>query len=193
MLLQSHPPMPCLMTLLVGPTIHSSLVDVLLCFRLHQIALAADVNKMYRAIELVESDQDLHHFVWRSDPSDHLKDYRMTRVTAWIHRFVDNCCCKGQDRAISLYLSTSELIISESYWTSLAQQAFAPEIEALKNDESLPKSSCLFSLHPFLDSSGLLRVGGRSRNAQMSFSFIHPVILPSKHPITSLLISSEHH
>ena len=37
-------------TLLVGPTIHSSLVDVLLRFRLHQIALTADVSKMYRAI-----------------------------------------------------------------------------------------------------------------------------------------------
>ena len=68
-------------TLLIGPTIHSSLVDVLLLFRLHQIALTADVSKMYRAIELVESDQDLHRFVWRSDPRDHLKDYRMTRVT----------------------------------------------------------------------------------------------------------------
>ena len=114
-------------------------------------------------------------------------------VNAWIQRFVDNCRRKRQDRATLLYLSSSELILSESNWTSLAQrQSFAPEIEALKNDESLHKSSHLFSLHPFLDLSGLLRVGGRGRNAQMSFSLIHPVILPGKHPITSLLISSEH-
>ena len=67
--------------LLVGPTIHSPLIDELLRFRLHQITLLADVNKMYRAVELVESDRDLHRFVWRSDTSKTLQDYRMTRVT----------------------------------------------------------------------------------------------------------------
>ena len=67
--------------LLVGPTIHSSLIDVLLRFRLHRIALTADVSKMYRAVELDASDRDLHRFVWRSDPNEPLQDYRMTRVT----------------------------------------------------------------------------------------------------------------
>ena len=65
----------------VGPTIHSPLIDVLLRFRLHRIALTADVSKMYRAIVLAESDRDLHRFVWRSHPDDPLRDYRMTRVT----------------------------------------------------------------------------------------------------------------
>ena len=68
-------------TLLVGPTVHPPLIDVLLRFRLYPVALTADVSKMYRAIELVDSDRDLHRFVWRSDPKEPLKDYRMTRVT----------------------------------------------------------------------------------------------------------------
>ena len=34
-------------TLLVGPTVHSPLTDVLLRFRTHRIALVADVSKMY--------------------------------------------------------------------------------------------------------------------------------------------------
>ena len=34
-------------TLMVGPMVHSSLVDVLLRFRLHPIALMAEVSKMY--------------------------------------------------------------------------------------------------------------------------------------------------
>ena len=37
-------------TLLVGPTIHPPLIDVLLRFRQHRIALTADVSKMYRAV-----------------------------------------------------------------------------------------------------------------------------------------------
>ena len=46
--------------LLVGPTVHPSLIEVLLRFRLHRIAVTADVSK----IELVPADRDLHCFVW---------------------------------------------------------------------------------------------------------------------------------
>ena len=67
--------------LLVGPTVHPPLLDVILRFRWHRIALKADVTKMYRAIELDKQDRDLHRFVWRSSPEKVLKDYRMTRVT----------------------------------------------------------------------------------------------------------------
>ena len=68
-------------TLLVGPTLHPPLVDVMLRFRLYPVALTANVSKMYRAVELTEADKDLHRFVWRSQPNEPLRDYRMTRVT----------------------------------------------------------------------------------------------------------------
>ena len=68
-------------TLMVGPTVHPSLIDVLIRFRLHRIALVADISKMYRAIELHPHDRDLHRFVWRNKPNDNLQDFRMTRVT----------------------------------------------------------------------------------------------------------------
>ena len=48
---------------------------------IHRVALITDVSKMYRAIELNESDKDLHRFVWRTTPNETLRDYRMTRVT----------------------------------------------------------------------------------------------------------------
>ena len=41
-------------TLLVGPTMHPTLVDILIRFRLHRIALVADVGKMYRAVGLTD-------------------------------------------------------------------------------------------------------------------------------------------
>ena len=68
-------------TFCVGPTIHSSLLDVLPRFRTHQVALTTDVSKMYRAVGLIGPDKDLHRFVWRSHPDEPLVDYRMTRVT----------------------------------------------------------------------------------------------------------------
>ena len=67
--------------LLVGPTVHSSLVDVLPRFRFHRVALTADVSKMYRAIELTPEDRDLHRFVWRQSTEQLLQDFRMTRLT----------------------------------------------------------------------------------------------------------------
>ena len=62
-------------TLLVGPTVHSTLIDVLLRFRLHRVALTADVSRMYRAIALTDTDKDLHRFVWRDSPHDPLRDF----------------------------------------------------------------------------------------------------------------------
>ena len=67
--------------LLVGPTVQSTLMDVLLRFRLYRVALIADVSRMYRAIRLVKPDKDLHRFVWREDAGKPLLDFRMTRVT----------------------------------------------------------------------------------------------------------------
>ena len=65
-------------TLLVGPTVHPPLVDVLRRFRSHRIALIADVSRMYRAVRLSDTDEDLHRFVWRSSPTTPLLDFRMT-------------------------------------------------------------------------------------------------------------------
>ena len=57
-------------TLMVGPTVHPPLVDVILRFHTHRIAMVADISKMYRAIELPPADQNLHRFVRRNNPSD---------------------------------------------------------------------------------------------------------------------------
>lgn len=54
---------------MVGPNIHLPLIDVLLRFRLYQVALTADVSKMYRAVQLAELDRDYHRFVWRNTPT----------------------------------------------------------------------------------------------------------------------------
>ena len=63
---------------MVGPTLHSSLLDVLLRFRCHVVAITADINNMYRAFELPPSDKDYYRFIWRRDP---LVDFRMRRLT----------------------------------------------------------------------------------------------------------------
>lgn len=65
-----HPLNPPLVYLSMTPCLlDSPLIDVLICFRFHRIALSADVSKMYRTIKLVPADKDIHRFVWKEKGS----------------------------------------------------------------------------------------------------------------------------
>ena len=118
---------------------------------------------------------------------NHLK-----RITAWILRFTKNCH-SGTQKCLTPLLSTEELHEAEYYWISIIQNDhFQNEIQTLKQERLLKKSSPLLPLHPFLDSNKLLRVGGRQQNSKLSYSNQHPLILHGKHPVTRLIIHSEH-
>ena len=56
----------------------------------------------------------------------------------------------------------------------------------------LRRTSSLYTLDPFVDEQGVLRVGGRIRRASFSESLKNPVILPKSSHITSLIISHVH-
>ena len=86
-----------------------------------------------------------------------------------------------------------ELVAAETYWLSISQHDhFAQEIDALQKKHMIHNSSCLLPLHPLVDSSGLLRVGGREQNSNAPYSSQLPVILHGKHPVAKLLIQSEY-
>ena len=68
-------------TLMVGPTIHPTLENILLRFRSYPVALSGDIAKMYREVELDAADRHLHRFLWRPKPEDQISEYEMTRVT----------------------------------------------------------------------------------------------------------------
>ena len=131
-------------------------------------------------------------------PFDRYSDFNhLKRVTTWCLRFINNCLGKlgkpNSSISTSPMLTTAELHASEKYWVGLAQHDdFKTEITAFQSDKPLPHSSSLLSLHPFLDKEGLLRVGGRQEHSKLSYSKRHPLILNGKHPITKLLIRSEH-
>lgn len=105
-------------TLLVGPVVHSSLIDVLIRFRLHQIALTTDVSKMFRAVLLPPSDCDLHRFVWRSDPSHKLQDYRMTRITFGVNAspFIANMCLKQNAKDYAMEYPLASRVVESSFY-----------------------------------------------------------------------------
>ena len=117
----------------------------------------------------------------------------LCRVAAWVLRFVSNCRIGNATPAIKGSLTVLELHAAEQYWLKLSQSdSFAAEIDALKTDRFVSCDSHLLSLRPFLDSAGVLRVGGRECNSTLAFAKVHPVILHGRHPIAKLLVKTEH-
>ena len=92
--------------MLVGPTVHSSLWEVLLRFRLHRVAITADVSRMYRAVLLDAADKDLHRFVWRYSQSEPLRDYQMNRVTFGV---------ASSSYAVNMAIKQNALDLAEQY------------------------------------------------------------------------------
>ena len=129
-------------------------------------------------------------------PLDQFSSFaKLIRVTAWIMRFIKVCRNgrRNQPRLQISSLTVPELNVAENYWISQCQQdCFNSEIISLKSKRALPSDSNLSTLRPFLDSDGILRVGGRLQNAALAFATMHPVILHGKHTVTSLVIRSEH-
>jgi hypothetical protein len=102
------------------------------------------------------------HFIWSLNIVLLLERYSdfncLKRITAWILRFTKNCR-SGSQKCLTPLLSTEELLEAEHYWISIIQSDhFQDEIQALKQECPLKKSSLLLSLHPIMDSNQLLRL-----------------------------------
>ncbi|KAF2885481.1 hypothetical protein ILUMI_20689 [Ignelater luminosus] len=67
--------------LLVGPNIQDDLFAILIRFRRHTYVIKADIAKMYRQINVEDSQRDLQRIVWREDPNQELAHYRLNTVT----------------------------------------------------------------------------------------------------------------
>ena len=136
-------------TLLVGPTVYSSLFDVLLRFRFHRVALTTDVSRMYRAVELTLPDRDLHRFVWRNGPDDQLRDYRMTRVTFGVSAssFAANMSVKQNALDLSLEYPQAAVAVERSFYVDDGLTGANSIEEAVELQEQLQD---LFSRGGFL-------------------------------------------
>ncbi|XP_035205975.1 uncharacterized protein LOC118181006 [Stegodyphus dumicola] len=72
-------------------------------------------------------------------------------------------------------------------------QEFSEEIDHLKKRKLVCPRSKLKMLNPCLDDEGILRVGGRLRNASIAQNVKYPVILAKSHYITELIIRYYHY
>ena len=168
--------------------------------------LRSTLSDWPRQTELSSDDSDIDvteisHFAAIENrspliPFDRFSSYsKLTRVAAWVMRFVHNCrASKGNSQSrITSSLSVQEIINAENHLLSCSQHdCFSEEIKNLKAKNTLSSNSTLTSLHPFLESNGLIRVYGREQKAKLAYAAMHPIILSGKHPLTKLIIRSEH-
>ncbi|XP_055938118.1 uncharacterized protein LOC129968287 [Argiope bruennichi] len=114
---------------------------------------------------------------------------RLQSVVAWCLRFVGN---SRRNSVPPPYLERLELKESHDRIIHLVQKVgFSTEISVLEKGNVLSAGK-LIQLNPFLDSKGLLRVGGRIGNSSLPASVKHPLILLKQHPVTTMIIKLYH-
>ncbi|XP_044760368.1 uncharacterized protein LOC123317823 [Coccinella septempunctata] len=64
-----------------GPKLQQDLIDILMRWRKHKIAITADIEKMYRQVKLDRENQPLHSILWRNTKDEPIQNYELTTVT----------------------------------------------------------------------------------------------------------------
>lgn len=119
---------------------------------------------------------------------------KLRRITALCIRFYNNL--KSHKNNLPLQtgtISVSELNNANESLIRLAQsECFISELNLLNKNCNLDKKHKLSSLAPFVDTKGIMRVGGRLKNTYLSYEVKHPVLLHSNHPFTKLVFDYKH-
>jgi len=110
---------------------------------------------------------------------------RLLRITAWCRRWLprqrasQRCTYRPFGHLAPSVLRVVELEEARLHWIRQIQAAhFRKELAAIKQGGVLSVRGPLTKLNPVLDENGVLRVGGRLRNAPVQYDAKHPIILP---------------
>ncbi|XP_018403332.1 PREDICTED: uncharacterized protein LOC108780195 [Cyphomyrmex costatus] len=91
------------------------------------------------------------------------------------------------------HLTPTELQESSQFWIRQVQQSyFLHDLKIIARGGRLSKSNPLIKLTPFLDDTGLMRVGGRLQHANLDPDVKHPLILPKHYHLITLIIADAH-
>lgn len=116
---------------------------------------------------------------------------KLLGVTAWVRRFIHNCR-RPHEKNTSPILSPQERNDALLHWVRTVQaEQFDAEMNIIRTGRSRLKGA-IARLNPFVDNSGLLRVGGRLRNANLPYGARHPLLLPKDGHLVRLLVSDRH-
>lgn len=116
---------------------------------------------------------------------------RSCRILGWIKRFINNC--RNREKIIQKFITIAETINVQSLIVKQLQELyFEEELVALNGEKCVSRSSQLRHLNPFIDEVGCLRVGGRIQSSNLPFEQKHPLIIPAKGGLVTLIIEEAH-
>ena len=120
--------------------------------------------------------------------------YRLKRAVAWLLKFREMLKRKANNETIkATRLSVDVVKLAEvTIIKHVQMSSYANELESLRSGKSIQKTSSVISLMPVMNEDGLMSVGGRLKNAEMSNSNKHPVIVPWDHPVAELIVRETH-
>lgn len=118
--------------------------------------------------------------------------FGLVRLVAYLQRFSYNCKSAHRKERRNGCLRTDELQTATQTLVRIAQQeSFTEDLKCIQNSKQVKSNSKLKSLAPIMV-DGILRVGGRLRNAAISRDRKHPIILATHHPLTRLIMHFYH-
>ena len=117
--------------------------------------------------------------------------HHLTRAVAWVVRLAQ--CALKRRPMVGEPLTVEEIHDAEIVVIKQAQRdAYRKDIEDIRSKGFVTRQSTLIRLGPFMDEQGMLRVGGRLKNAPVPFDEKFPIVLPGKHGLTTLIIRDYH-
>lgn len=146
------------------------------------------VGRSEKTLATVNRDSD-----WRLAPTRFSSWLKLTRIDAWVHRFLDNCQLPPGAR-LKGELTPEEIEDAENRIIKQAQvESFDTSYKVVAKGNSLPQSDKLTQLQPFLDDDGVMRCNGRLKFVEfLSYNSRFPIILPRKHWVTKLIVRHFH-
>lgn len=118
--------------------------------------------------------------------------FTLLSIIGYCYRFTRNAASKRQ-RIIGPLLSGEIEIALIGLVRCVQRDAFHSVLQLLsQNKKSRKKSSRLCNLCPFLDSFGVIRVGGRLEHSVLPFDAKHQILLPKDNSFTLMLMQHLH-
>lgn len=114
---------------------------------------------------------------------------RMLRVLAWMRRFLQKC---RRTCVVEGTISRAELNTSLVFVVQCSQRSYFKELLSELSHGRPVSSKKLAKLSPYLDSDGVIRVGGRLRNSQLPDRQKHPILLAKSSYLSKLIIRHWH-
>lgn len=181
-----------------------ALVANLNWFQGPQFLMEDEQNWTFKAPEPVNDDDDIMEakqetfalvahtptdLVLQLKSTEHLSKIR--RIFGYVNRFI-NGNCKGIRDISPLTVIDIEGGLKLAVKT-VQVASFAEQRQCLIKGKELRVSDPIAKLAPFIDEEGLIRVGGRLKNApHLSYNEKYPILLPKGHPLVRAIFTNYH-